>query len=52
MIVAFVAVAFCLLGAVILSLYNEKKITKTITEKKASEEPVNEDILASDNNKI
>ncbi|MBR7077600.1 MAG: MFS transporter [Clostridia bacterium] len=52
MIVAFVAVAFCLLGAVILSLYNEKKITKTITEKKASEESVNEDILASDNNKI
>ncbi len=52
MIVAFVAVAFCLLGAVILSLYNEKKINKTITEKKTSEEPVNEDILASDNNKI
>ena len=52
MIVAFVAVAFCLLGAVILSLYNEKKITKTITEKKAPEESVNEDILASDNNKI
>ena len=52
MIVAFVAVAFCLLGAVILSLYNEKKINKTITEKKTSEEPVNEDILTSDNNKI
>lgn len=52
MIVAFVAVAFCLLGAVILSLYNEKKINKTITEKKTSEESVNEDILASDNNKI
>ncbi len=33
-IVAFVAVAFCVLGAVILSLYNEKKIMRTITEKK------------------
>ena len=30
-IVAFVAVAFCVLGAVILSLYNEKKVMKTIT---------------------
>ncbi|MBR0302806.1 MAG: MFS transporter [Clostridia bacterium] len=38
MIVAFVAVAFCVLGAVILSLYNEKKITKTITDKKAPDE--------------
>ena len=37
-IVAFVAVAFCVLGAVILSLYNEKKIMKTITENKEIEE--------------
>ena len=29
-IVAFVAVAFCVLGAVILGLYNEKKVMKTI----------------------
>ncbi len=36
-IVAFVAVAFCLLGAVILGLYNEKKVMKTITEKKPEE---------------
>ena len=36
-IVAFAAVAFCVLGAVILGLYNEKKVMKTIerkTEKK------------------
>ena len=32
-IVAFVAVAFCLLGALILGLYNEKKIMKTIDKK-------------------
>ena len=32
-IVAFVAVAFCVLGAVILSLYNEKKIMKEISHK-------------------
>ncbi|HCH27962.1 MAG TPA: sodium:solute symporter [Ruminococcaceae bacterium] len=31
-IVAIVAVCFCLLGAVILSLYNEKKVMKTIYE--------------------
>ncbi len=30
-IVAFVAVAFCCLGALILALYNEKKIMKTIS---------------------
>ena len=34
-IVAFVAVAFCVLGAVILAAYNEKKVMKIITEKKA-----------------
>lgn len=33
-IVAFVAVTFCLLGAIILSGYNEKKIMATITTKK------------------
>ena len=32
-IVAFVAVAFCVLGAVILSAYNEKKVMKTIERK-------------------
>ena len=32
-VVAFVAVAFCVLGAVILALYNEKKIMKTIEKK-------------------
>ncbi len=32
MIVAFVAVAFCLLGALILSFYNEKKVMKTIAK--------------------
>ena len=32
MIVAFVAVAFCVLGAVILTFYNEKKIMKTIAK--------------------
>ncbi len=37
MIVAFVAVAFCVLGAVILALYNEKKVMKTI-EKKPQQE--------------
>ena len=37
MIVAFVAVTFCVLGAVILFFYNEKKVIKTIakTEDKA-----------------
>ncbi len=40
-IVAFVAVAFCVLGAVILGLYNEKKVMSTIAskEQKAAEEP-------------
>ena len=33
MIVAFVAVGFCTLGALILALYNEKKIMKTIAKK-------------------
>ena len=37
-IVAFVAVAFCVLGAVILSLYNEKKIMKTIEKKEEKDE--------------
>ena len=32
-IVGFVAVAFCVLGAVLLSFYNEKKIMKTIEKK-------------------
>ena len=36
-IVAVVAVVFCGLGALILGLYNEKKIMKTITEKKPAE---------------
>ncbi len=31
-IIAIVAVAFCVLGAVILALYNEKKVMKTIKE--------------------
>ncbi|MBR3437673.1 MAG: MFS transporter [Lachnospiraceae bacterium] len=34
-IVAFVAVAFCVLDAIILAAYNEKKIMKIITDKKA-----------------
>ena len=34
-IVAIVAVCFCTLGAVILGLYNEKKIMKTIESKNA-----------------
>ena len=33
MIVGFVAVAFCVLGAVILFFYNEKKVMKTIAKK-------------------
>ena len=33
MIVAFVAVAFCVLGAIILFFYNEKKVMKTIAKK-------------------
>jgi len=32
MIVAIVAVAFCLLGALILFFYNEKKVMKTIAK--------------------
>ena len=34
-IVAITAVVFCVLGAVVLALYNEKKVTKIITDKKA-----------------
>lgn len=41
-IVAFVAVTFCVLGAVILSAYNEKKIMATITDKKPVEDSSNE----------
>ncbi len=33
-IVAFVAVAFCVLGAIILTAYNEKKVMKTISDSK------------------
>ena len=33
-IVAFVAVAFCLLGAIILAAYNEKKVMDTISKNK------------------
>ncbi|MBR3990940.1 MAG: MFS transporter [Clostridia bacterium] len=33
-IVAFVAVTFCVLGALILSLYNERGVMKTLSEKK------------------
>ncbi len=33
-VVAIVALCFCVLGAVILALYNEKKIMKTIDDKK------------------
>lgn len=36
-IVGFVAVAFCVLGAVILSLYDEKKVMASIEKKKESE---------------
>ncbi|MBO4228844.1 MAG: MFS transporter [Clostridia bacterium] len=39
-IVAVVAVVFCALGAVILAAYNEKKVLKTISDKKVlAEEP-------------
>ncbi len=37
-IVAIAAVVFCVLGAVILAAYNEKKVMKTITGKKADKE--------------
>ncbi len=33
-LVGFVAVAFCVLGAIILSFYNEKKVMETIEKKK------------------
>ncbi len=36
-VVAIAAVAFCVLGAVVLGLYNEKKIRKTIEDKKKGE---------------
>ena len=36
-IVAIVALVFCALGALILSRYNEKKIMKTIGDKKSAE---------------
>ncbi len=37
-VIALVAVAFCVLGAVILALYNEKKVMKTINEAHNNEE--------------
>ena len=37
-IVAIVAVCFCILGAVILSGYNEKKVMKTLAEHAPKEE--------------
>ena len=37
-IVGFVAVAFCTLGAVFLSFYNEKKVMKTIEKKDDAKE--------------
>ncbi len=36
-IVAIVAIVFCILGAVLLSLYNEKKVMKTISEEHQAE---------------
>ena len=36
-IVAIVAIVFCVLGAVILSLYNEKKVMKTIADEHKAE---------------
>ena len=36
-IVAIVAIAFCVLGAVILSFYNEKKVMKTIADEHKAE---------------
>ena len=39
MIVAFVAMAFCALGAVILGFYNEKKIMKIIAKPEDAAEP-------------
>ena len=37
-IVAIVAIAFCLAGAAILMLYNEKKIMKTLVSRGAPDE--------------
>ena len=47
-IVAFVAVAFCVAGALILMLYNEKKVMSTIAdkEKTAEAEPTDCDLPA------
>ena len=42
-LVAIVAVVFCLIGAVILSFYNEKKIMKTIDDSKKAETSVPEE---------
>ena len=36
-IVAIVAIVFCVLGAVILSFYNEKKVMKTIADEHKAE---------------
>ncbi len=46
MIVAFVAVAFCLIGAAILMLYNEKKIMGIIDKSKAVPAPEGGEVLA------
>ena len=46
MIVAFVAVAFCSLGAFILSFYNEKKIMKIIAKPEEGEILPQEDAVA------
>ena len=53
MIVAFVAVAFCLLGAFILFFYNEKKVMKTIAKDEDKEFLMaieGEDEILEDNN--
>ena len=45
-IVAFVAVTFCVLGALVLSFYNEKGVMKTLSEKKV---PAEEETAAPEN---
>ena len=47
-VVGIVAVAFCVVGAVIMMLYNEKKIMQSIAKEEASKEETSEEVAATD----
>ena len=52
MIVAFVAMAFCAVGAVVLGFYNEKKIMKIIAKPADGEAVPAEPVLAATDEEV